>query len=581
MGGANNAVSFMQAYMMQGTAAVNVSNISNVSNAKNNLQAKTNGFDQVLNKVTDNLGQTRTTDVSKQTATASKDNRQITNNNTKALKSGNTDKENVTLNTANDSNTAVTENTDNVNDVTVQTVADNSVQQGNEADVTNQEAVITEEAVEVIEEIVVPNDTQDMLVPDLLSTITVDTETDTELLSAIQEDVKDLISQMTESFDISEEDIVDAMQVLGLMATDLLNPANLQQVLIQAAGQETSADLITDSDIYTSLQDLMEGAESMKSGLMNEFDLSEEELQTAIDDAGKSFDGMFQESLDANTEDATKEEFVVQEDLAPKTEIRENKKAVESVETKETPETKDTKVTRQTKAPQSEAFTEKSSVETPVEEKVEVNIQNGSTSSRQSGSKSQLGEQAQPQNLFNQVMNNIAEAAVNVSETQNTAYTDRAQMENIIRQITEKITISAGTEETSMELALHPASLGNVNILLTSGKDGITAKFTAQNQIVKEAVESQMVQLQQKFEEQGIKVTSVEVTISSHGFEQNLEQGNERRSDEANDGKRTKPLRRINLSEIEDEAADIAASDADRIAVQMMAMNGNSVDYSA
>ena len=132
-----------------------------------------------------------------------------------------------------------------------------------------------------------------------------------------------------------------------------------------------------------------------------------------------------------------------------------------------------------------------------------------------------------------------------------------------------------------MELALHPASLGNVNILLTSGKDGIVAKFTAQNQIVKEAVETQMAQLQQKFDEQGIKITSIEVTIASHGFEQNLDQEGQRQSRNAEDSRKSKPLRRINLSEINDELSDQTSSEAEKIAVQMMAASGNSVDFSA
>ena len=178
-------------------------------------------------------------------------------------------------------------------------------------------------------------------------------------------------------------------------------------------------------------------------------------------------------------------------------------------------------------------------------------------------------------------MNNIADAAANVDASSQVSYTDRAQMEDIIRQITEKITISAKAEETSMELQLHPASLGNVNVLLTSGKDGIVAKFTAQNQIVKEAVEAQMVQLQQKFDEQGIKVNAIEVTIASHQFEQNLEQGNDRQPGQSEAEKKVKSLRRINLSELADEEADEIESDAERIAVQMMAANGNSVDFSA
>jgi flagellar hook-length control protein FliK len=293
----------------------------------------------------------------------------------------------------------------------------------------------------------------------------------------------------------------------------------------------------------------MEGAESMKDGLMNEFDLSEEELQAGISNAKDNFRQMLEEGLEGT---------VSEEDqaVAP---LDPNANAV-----------KDTK----TDAPQSEAFTDQPMVE---EKKVEITT----NSSKEGGNKNSLQSGAESSNLFNQVMNNIADAAAGVEGSDMVSYADREQMENIIRQITEKITISAKNEETSMELSLHPASLGNVNILLTSGKDGIVAKFTAQNQIVKEAVEAQMVQLQQKFDEQGIKVTSIEVTIASHGFEQNLEQGNERHSGEAEAEKKVKSLRRINLSDLEANEEAEAQSDAEKIALQMMAANGNMVDFSA
>ena len=150
-----------------------------------------------------------------------------------------------------------------------------------------------------------------------------------------------------------------------------------------------------------------------------------------------------------------------------------------------------------------------------------------------------------------------------------------------LRQITEKITVSASEDVTKMELQLHPASLGNVNILLTSGKDGIIARFTAQNEIVKEAVESQMIQLQQKFEAQGIKVNSIEVTVSSHAFEENLQQqgGSEGNNGEA--PKSRKGLRRINLLDSDDIMNEADMNEAERISAQMMAMSGNTVDFSA
>jgi len=487
MSSANNMIGAMAAYLTQGTAATNVSNVVNV---RRNSQTAS-GFDRLLSKVSDSLIQNKLADSSKQVNLAVNSAKQYNTNKTPKV--------------ADDiKNTEITSN-------------DNVISQGN-----------VENAIE-----------------------TQGTVVDNRLQVAITENANKLIADIAETFDISEEDIVNAMQTLGLMAVDLLQPTNLRMLVTEITGTEQAIDLITDSDIYTSLQDLMEGAESMKSELMNEFDLSEEGLQTAIED-----NRSFAEQMQSETSSQSNADEIPQ------------MRDIIGEETK-------VNVDNKTPASQSEAFTDNA----PKQEKtVEVTIE-----SQKGGNKgNNFHSGAESSNLFNQLMNNITEAAANVeSAHQMAAYTDRAQMEDIIRQITEKITISSKAEETSMELSLHPASLGNVNILLTSGKDGIVAKFTAQNQIVKEAVEAQMVQLQQKFDEQGIKVTSIEVTIASHSFEQNLEQGNDRQNGEPAQARKVKPLRRINLSEIGDDVIDELTSDADRIAASMMAVNGNSVDFSA
>ena len=488
MGGANSAVSAIAAYMTQGAAA----NVSNVSSSKNSSKAAATSFDNILNKVSDTFVQAKTVDVSKDV------NKQLAD----AKETNATDTKTVNLKDQANNTNATLEN-------------------ASEADqVTESQVMATNEAG--------------------------NTEVNEELQEAINEAGEEIVSQIAETFDISEEEIVDAMQILGLMAVDLLDPANLTQLVTEIQGQGEVIDLITDSDIYTSLQDLMEGAESMKSGLMNEFDLSEEELQTAIEDTGKSFKGMFEGA--ANERDLAGFEQEIPQ--VPLKEIDAGK----------------------TNASVSEAF------EKGETEEAEVVIKTDQSSGDNKGN---LQNEAQSTNLFNQVMNNITDAAADVDTSSYASMSDRTQMEDIIRQITERITISQTQTDTSIEMQLHPASLGHVNILLTSGKDGIVAKFTAQNEIVKEAVEAQMAQLQQKFNEQGIKVTSVEVTIASHGFEQNLDQQDDRQPREASQDKKVKGLRRINLSELSDDEMAEPETEAERIAVSMMEANGSTVDFSA
>ncbi len=521
MGSANNVVSAMAAYLVQGTAATSVSNVVDI---KGSAKQASQSFDSILNKVSKSVMQTKTTEV-------------VSNANQT------TSDANKTQVTDNTSNTVKTDTTTKVDTNTTQNVTDDN----------EQLQAVVEEATEAVEAVTVTN----------VTTETQGTEISPKLQEAISEAGKELISLVADTFDISEEDVVNAMQVLGLMAQDLLNPAVMPQLITQISGQEDTIDLITDTDIYTSLQDLMEGAESMKSELMNEFELSEEGLKAAVQDSKENFANEFEGNLD---------NIVVKKPLENQVEVPEE--TVNVVSTNDNTVVKEMDTTK-TNAPQSEAFTDKPIVE---EKKVEITTEKPKEEGAKNNS---FNNGNQSLNLFNQVVNNIADAAANVEGMGAASYTERAQMENIVRQITEKITISAKAEETSMELSLHPASLGNVNILLTSGKDGIVAKFTAQNQIVKEAVETQMVQLQQKFEEQGIKVTSIEVTIASHSFEQNLEQGNDRQSGESNPDKKVKPLRRINLAELEDEEIEEVQSDAERIALQMMAASGNMVDFSA
>ncbi|WP_026515787.1 flagellar hook-length control protein FliK [Butyrivibrio sp. MC2021] len=378
-------------------------------------------------------------------------------------------------------------------------------------------------------------------------------DTGKEVKEGIEEAGEEIAGEITKLLDISEEEILNVMQMLGLTFADLFNPENLQQLVTTIGGQDTALDIITDSDIYTSLQDLMEGAESMKSELMNEFDLSEEDFEQVIKEPS------FKEILDSKN---VVEKPVEEDVLDPKTIVKHEVNANAATTEKEI------------KAPQSEGFKDVQVAEE--EEKITV------TTTEKSGSdtgKQNFHSESESANLFNQIVNNIAEA-VNTEAPEAVTYTDRAQMENIVRQITEKITIAATEDKTTMELQLHPASLGNVNIMLTSSKEGIVAKFTAQNQIVKEAVESQMIQLQQKFDEAGIKVTSIEVTIASHAFEQNLQQQQGQNEAQENAKGNKKGLRRINLVDMgEDEEDNL--SEAERIAAQMMAMNGNSIDFSA
>lgn len=500
MSSTTNSVGAMLTYMNQSTAAVSVSSITEL---KTNTKSAANTFSNVLGKTSDALLQAK--DTKSQVADkAAKQRKDVVNTSDTVNKQSKLDDS--------QKNADALQKKQNIAGV-------------NKVDETNTKSM----------------------------------EADEKLQEAIGEAGKELVSKMAEALDINEEDILSAMEILGLMAGDLLNPENVQLLVTEVIGEDKALDLITDTDLYATMQDLMEGADSMRSELLNEFDLSAEDLNSALE--------RFDDDMAAATFGPKKEVPAENADKVP--EIIVNEAGDEISKDIKAPQSRE-------QMPEIKAEAGSEEIETfefkPVEETAD-------SSNNQKGTKGGLNESGQSANLFNQLLNNITEAA-DSAPVSSLSYTDRAQMENIVRQITERITISAGNGETSMELELHPAHLGNVNILLTSTKDGIVAKFTAQNELVKEAVESQMVALQQKFDAQGVKVTAIEVTIASHAFEQNLEQNQQGQEYEQADGRSKKPLRRMNLSEIS-EFEEEEMSEEELIAAKVMEMNGNTVDYSA
>lgn len=146
--------------------------------------------------------------------------------------------------------------------------------------------------------------------------------------------------------------------------------------------------------------------------------------------------------------------------------------------------------------------------------------------------------------------------------------------DKIIKQITDDIRLYAKADTTSLEIQLEPETLGKVGITITSKAGTITAQLVVQNEVAKEAIESQMASLKESFASQDIKVDAVEVTIASKEFEQNLDKG-AGNSSEQNENKRRKHISTEELAEINGTTADKETS-IDNVLKEM----GTTVNYS-
>lgn len=150
-----------------------------------------------------------------------------------------------------------------------------------------------------------------------------------------------------------------------------------------------------------------------------------------------------------------------------------------------------------------------------------------------------------------------------------------------MKQITDFIRTHVNAQGSSVELQLHPASLGTLNIAITAKNGIVTAQFTAQDEAVRAVLESQVTELRSRLDEQGVKVEAIEVTVSSHEFERNLEQNADQDADERGEAQaKRRTTRRLNL-DMPGEGDAEELDDAEQIARDMMRIHGNRLDYLA
>ncbi|SFB25075.1 hook-length control protein FliK [Acetitomaculum ruminis DSM 5522] len=96
---------------------------------------------------------------------------------------------------------------------------------------------------------------------------------------------------------------------------------------------------------------------------------------------------------------------------------------------------------------------------------------------------------------------------------------------DILEQIANQVKINVNDISQGITMQLNPEHLGKLGVSLTVKAGALTASFVVENAQVKSALDYSIYQLRQSLEASGIKVDAVEVTIASHEFESNLEQG--------------------------------------------------------
>lgn len=151
------------------------------------------------------------------------------------------------------------------------------------------------------------------------------------------------------------------------------------------------------------------------------------------------------------------------------------------------------------------------------------------------------------------------------------------QMREIVTQIVEAIKVRVGADTSSMEVQLNPESLGKVNLTVVAKEGHVTAQFVTENELARQALESQVQQLRENLGEQGLKVDEVEVTVSNFDFSHSNQANAEEQRQQHSQGQR-KLHRNLNLK---DAVKLNDLTEEEQLAARIMADNGNQVDYTA
>ncbi len=322
------------------------------------------------------------------------------------------------------------------------------------------------------------------------------------------EDIKDAIKK---ALNISDEQLEDAMSVLGLTAMDLFQPDNIANLVMSISGVQDSMGILTDAQLSQSFQDIMSAVEQTVDELTADTGMSAQELKEFFENYSK----------DTTVEDNNDG---VKEALAETVDSNNNEENIPSANE----QTMD-------------------NITQAVEKKIQVAEDNKSSDNLMGQNHSDKTQQSNTTvtDISANLIQNIQSSFEKVMSTSSTNSVNGA---DIVKQIINSVKVSGNTSIQSMEIQLNPEHLGKVNLTVTSKNGVITAQIVAQNEEVKKAIESQIATLKENFESQGIKIEAVEVTVQSHAFEsgQNL-QGNN-----SEQGKNSKGTRRhISLEEFE------------------------------
>ena len=369
-----------------------------------------------------------------------------------------------------------------------------------------------------------------------------------EVLEQVADAVKVILM---DELGVSADTLQSMMDALSLSDGDLLNGDNLKALIMLNYGISDSVGLMMDEKAYQSLVNVMAEVDSAVDMYCEQAGMTAEELKVfaELNAAGGLSDG------DISMEDT----LAVAEDVV----------ALEGEDTADDiiVEVKKTSSEIKTAALQAVSGSENAENQNPMADN------QGENATMEDGGQHTVG------NVQTNIQTITTESGVQ------TVFTRLTETLDMVKQIVEQIRVQISPDTTSMEMQLNPENLGKVMLNVSTKNGEVTAQLTVENEAVKAAVESQLVQLKESLNNQGLKVEAVEVSVETRSFERQEQESGQGRQDAEEIVEKQNTIRRrnINLREAltEDGLLKDGLTEEEVLTQKLMKAHGNMVDFMA
>lgn len=414
----------------------------------------------------------------------------------------------------------------------------------------------------------------------------------TESAEQMETFAKDVIKAVAEQLEITEDDVVEAIQMLGVTVFDLLNPQVLADITVTLTEVQDASMLLFDSRFQSLLSDITQ----IGKDFMNDLGLNTEQMQMFLSQmeileqpqtVEVTDDTNLNQPMISDGQTESEQQVVAMDDrkMVENSELYPSKEAKVDQQIEVVDEHADSTGDVLSKSTENEhaSYTAGDSQEDAASKDMmsEDNYSEENHSVEEFKKNISSTDKENDKHIFShleQVSDKPSEMIKTPFVQNNNTYVS-VDTVRIIEQLAERVRVTNFSEVSSIEMQLNPENLGKMYVNISSKQGMVNAQIAATNEAVKEALEAQIYELKESLQQSGVKVDAIEVTIASHEFEKNLEQGKSREEQEAERQKemKDKNRREINLSDL-DEASDLL-NEEEALIARMMKDNGNSLDY--